>query len=117
MLIHVTCGPEQPSKAALAFLVAKTALEEGNSVSLFLAIEAVQLLRPEILASLHGVGTGDLAAHAQALRTGGARFYVSATSAASRGVWLDCLEPFGAELASPSDLLRLTADADLTLTY
>ncbi|MFX5634278.1 hypothetical protein ABTE18_20685, partial [Acinetobacter baumannii] len=28
LLIHVTVGPENPTKAALAFLVAKTAVEE-----------------------------------------------------------------------------------------
>ncbi len=29
ILIHVTCGPENPTKAALAFLVARTALSEA----------------------------------------------------------------------------------------
>jgi len=32
-LIHLTCGPGNPTKAALGFLVAKTALTEGHSVS------------------------------------------------------------------------------------
>lgn len=117
VLIHITCGPENPSKAALGFLVAKVALEEGNTVSLFLAIDAVQLLRPEILAGLRGIGTGDLGQHAEALRSGGARFFVSSLSAASRGVGADCLDPFRAEPAGPSVLLRLAADADVTLTY
>ena len=29
ILIHVTQGPENPTRAALAFLVAKTAIDEG----------------------------------------------------------------------------------------
>jgi predicted peroxiredoxin len=37
ILVHVTCGPEQPTKAALAFLVAKAAIDDGHEVSLFLA--------------------------------------------------------------------------------
>src|SRR5687768_4219778 len=45
ILVHVTHGPEHPTRAALAFLVARTALEEGHSVTLFLAGDAVQLLR------------------------------------------------------------------------
>ena len=45
LLVHVTVGPENPTKAALAFLVARTAIEEGNTVTLFLAGDAVQLIK------------------------------------------------------------------------
>lgn len=38
ILVHVTNGPENPTRAALAFLVGKSAIEEGHSVSLFLTI-------------------------------------------------------------------------------
>jgi predicted peroxiredoxin len=41
IFIHVTHGPEHPTRAALAFLIAKTAIEEGHKVSLFLAGDAV----------------------------------------------------------------------------
>jgi uncharacterized protein len=45
LLVHLTHGPEAPTRAALAFLVAKAAVEEGHDVSLFLAGDSVQLLR------------------------------------------------------------------------
>ena len=45
ILIHITSGPENPTKAALGFLMAKTAIEEGHSVTMFLAGDAVQLFR------------------------------------------------------------------------
>ena len=32
ILVHLTSGPENPTKAALAFLVARTAIEQGHSV-------------------------------------------------------------------------------------
>ena len=38
MLVHVTQGPENPTRAALAFLVAKTAIDEGDVVTLFLRV-------------------------------------------------------------------------------
>jgi predicted peroxiredoxin len=60
ILIHITRGPEDPTRAALGFLVAKTAAEEGHEVSLFLAGDAVQLLRQPVLDSLVGLGTGSL---------------------------------------------------------
>src|SRR5204863_212593 len=52
LLVHVTHGPEHPTRAALGFLVAKAAIEEGHEVSLFLAGDAVQLLRDAVLGSL-----------------------------------------------------------------
>ena len=35
ILVHITQGPENATRAALGFLVAKTAIEEGHKVSLF----------------------------------------------------------------------------------
>jgi uncharacterized protein len=60
ILIHITSGPENPTKAALGFLMAKTAVEEGYTVNLFLAGDAVQLLRDDVLDNLAGLGTGNL---------------------------------------------------------
>ena len=45
ILVHLTHGPEQPTRATLAFLVARSAVEDGHAVSMFLAGDAVQLLR------------------------------------------------------------------------
>ncbi len=61
LLVHVTCGPDDPTRAALAFLVARTALDEGHEVSLFLAGDAVQLLRDGVLERPDGPGHGPTA--------------------------------------------------------
>jgi predicted peroxiredoxin len=45
ILVHVTNGPEHPTRAALAFLAAKAAIDEGHKVTMFLAGDAVQLMR------------------------------------------------------------------------
>ncbi len=60
ILVHVTHGPEQPTRAALGFLVARSAIDEGHTVSLFLAGDAVQLIRDAVLDNLMGLGTGKL---------------------------------------------------------
>ena len=117
LLVHVTCGPNDPTRAALAFLVARTALEEGHSVNLFLAGDAVQLLRAATLESVVGLGTGHLAEHFEALAAGGARFYLSGMSAKSRGLSADDIAGKPAELAPPTVLVRLAFEADRTLTY
>jgi uncharacterized protein len=113
LLINLTHGPEHPTRAALGFLVGRAAADEGHDVSLFLAGDAVQLLREAVLDELVGLGTGGLRDSYEALRDAGARFYVSGMSSRARG-----FEPNGqAELAMPSKLVELTMDADRVLTY
>jgi uncharacterized protein len=60
LLIHLTVGPESPTRAALGLLVARAAVEEGHEVDLFLAGDAVQLIRDPVLDSLVGLGTCSL---------------------------------------------------------
>ena len=77
ILIHVTTGPENPTKAALSFLVAKAATEEGHDVSMFLAGDATQLLRDGVLDSLIGLGTGSLRESYDAIVAAGVAVYAS----------------------------------------
>jgi uncharacterized protein len=113
ILIHITRGPEDPTRAALGFLVAKSAAESGHEVSLFLAADGVQLLREPVLDSLVGLGTGSLRESYDALVECGARFYVSGMSSKARG-----FEPNGvAEPAMPSKLVELALEHDRVLTY
>jgi predicted peroxiredoxin len=113
LLVHLTHGPEDPTRAALAFLVARAALEAGHEVSLFLAADAVQLLREPVLDNLVGLGTGSLRESYDALRAGGARFFVSGMSSQARG--FDPGE--NAEPAMPAKLVELAFEADRVLTY
>jgi predicted peroxiredoxin len=117
LLVHITCGPEDPTRAALAFLVAKTALEEGHEVSLFLAADGVQLLRDAVLDTLTGLGTGSLRDSYDAIVAGGGRFYLSGMSSKARGIGEQELEGKPAELAMPNRLVQLTVECDRALTY
>jgi uncharacterized protein len=113
ILVHITRGPEDPTRAALGFLVAKAAADDGHEVTLFLAADAVQLLREPVLDSLVGLGTGSLRESYDALVAAGATFYVSGMSSKARG-----FEPEGvAQAAMPSKLIELALDHDRVLTY
>jgi predicted peroxiredoxin len=115
LFVNLATGPEDPTRAALAFLVARTALEEGHDVRLFLAGDAVQLARPETAEAVHGIGTGSLAEHWRALRVAGVPVFLSKLSSLARGV---APEPAsGAELAPPTKLVELAAWAETTLAY
>ena len=107
-------GPENPTRAALAMLVARTAASEGHDVSVFLAGDAVQLLRPETAAATHGIGTGSFEEHLAALREAGVGIYASGMSSKARGVEAEAL---GAEPAPPQKLVELATAAETTLTY
>jgi predicted peroxiredoxin len=117
ILVHITCGPENPTKAALGFLVAKTALDAGHEVSLFLAADAVQLLRDAVLDSLTGLGTGSLRESYDAIVAGGGRLYLSGMSSKARGVGEQDLEGKPAEMAMPNRLVELAVECDRVLTY
>lgn len=113
ILVHITRGPEDPTRAALGFLVARSASEAGHDVSLFLAADGVQLLREPVLDSLVGLGTGSLRESYDALTARGAKFYVSGMSSKARG-----FEPDGvAEAAMPSKLVELALEHDRILSY
>jgi len=117
ILIHVATGPEHPTRAALSFLVAKAALEEGHEVSVFLAGDAPQLLRDAVLDSLVGLGTGSLRESYDAIVAGGARLYASGMSSKARGVGEGDLEGKPVELAMPNRLVQLAVESDQVLSY
>ena len=117
LLVHVTSGPEHPTRAALGFLVAKAALEEGHEVSLFLAGDAVQLVRDSVLDSLAGLGTGSLRESFDAVVARGGRVYLSGMSSKARGIVEADLVGKLAELAPPNRLVQLVFEHDRTVTY
>ena len=117
ILVHVTTGIENPTRAALAFLVAKTALEEGHEVNLFLAGDGVKLLQDSVLNSLAGIGTGKLREHYDAIVKTKGKFYLSGNSSKARGLTERDIQGKPAEFALPTVLLRLSLDSDRMFTY
>ena len=89
ILVHITHGPEHPTRAALGFLVAKAAIEEGHEVTLFLAGDAVQLMRDGALDNVAGLGTGNLRESYDAVVASDAKIYMSGMSSKSRGLGED----------------------------
>ena len=117
LLVHITSGPEAPTRAALGLLVAKAGIDEGHGVSVFLAGDAVQLIRDAVLDSLAGLGTGSLRESFDAIAGAGGRFFVSGMSSKARGVTEDDLEGKPAEFALPKSLVELAFEADRSFTY
>ena len=86
ILVHITHGPEHPTRAALGFHVAKAAIEQGHDVTVFLAGDGVQLLRDGAIDHVAGLGTGTLRPLYDAVVAGGATIYLSGMSSKARGL-------------------------------
>jgi uncharacterized protein len=84
---------------------------------MFLAGDAVQLLRDPVLDSLNGLGTGSLRESYEAVVASGARIYVSGMSGKARGVVEGDLAGKPAELAMPNKLVQLAVEHDRVFTY
>ena len=113
LLVHIATGPENPTRAALGLLVARSALDEGHEVNVFLAGDAVQLAREETAAAAQGIGTGSVSEHVAALKQAGVTVFLSGMSSKARGVE----GGDGYELAPPQKLVELATSSDTTLTY
>ena len=116
ILVHLTFGPEAPTRAALAFLVARSAAADGHDVSLFLAGDAVQLLRPPTTDSVIGVGTGSLREHLDAVVAAGGVVYASGMSSKARGLTAEDTG-LAVQMATPNQLVALALEHDRVLTY
>jgi predicted peroxiredoxin len=115
LLVQVATGPENPTRAALGLLTARTAAEEGHEVRLFLAGDGVQLARPETAAATQGIGSGSVAEHWQALAEARVPVFLSGLSSKARGI--DAETRDGVQLAQPVKLVQLAAWADSALVY
>ena len=113
LLVHSATGPENSTRAALALLVARSAADEGHDVRVFLAGDAVHLVRDATATATQGLGTGNVAEHLAALREAGVTLHLSGMSSKARGI--DGGD--GTELCPPTKLIELAAWADTTLTY
>lgn len=116
-LIHIHTGPDNPTKAALGFLVAMNAQKEGHTVSVFLAGDGASLITDDAISNVEGKGTGKLKESFDGLVAGGARIYISGGSAKAREITDAALVGKPAEFATPAKLVELAAAADVVLVY
>lgn len=117
ILVHITHGTEHPTRAALGFHVAKAAIDEGHSVTLFLAGDGVQLMRDGALDHLNGLGTGNLRQLYDPMVAGGVSIYLSGMSSKSRGLTEAELEGKPYQFAGPAELVQLAVEHDRMFTY
>jgi predicted peroxiredoxin len=92
-------------------------IDEGHSVTLFLAGDGVQLMRNGVIDHLSGLGTGDLRELYDSIVSNGAKIYLSGMSSKTRGLSEEELEGKPYEFAGPKQLVQLAVDHDRVFTY
>ena len=102
LLVHIITGVENPSRSVLGFLVAKSAIEDGNDVTIFCAGDGVTSLHDITTNEMQGVGLGTLSDHLNVLKDKGANLYASGKSAQARGISKEQLESLGFTPATPN---------------
>lgn len=117
ILFNITNGTNNPTKASLGFMLARTAVEEGHDVQIFLNGDAVSLIRKPVLDSLVGLGTGKLREHFDILVNANVPIYVSAISCEIRGVHEKDLKETNSIKVFPKTLFNLSLQADRTFVY
>jgi predicted peroxiredoxin len=117
LLVHLVSGPENPTRGALAFLVARTAVTAGHEVTMFLAGDGVGYLRDATMDAAVGIGTGSVREHYTALAEAGVAIYASGMSSKARGLDEAGLGGKAVTLAPPDKLVELIAEADRVVVY
>jgi len=116
-LVHLATGPENPTRGALAFLVARTAAAAGHDVTMFLAGDGVGYLRDATMDAAHGIGTGSVREHWTALADAGVTVYASGMSSKARALDADGVGDKPVEFVPPDRLVELLDEADTVVTY
>ena len=117
LLVHLVTGPENPTRGALAFLVAKSAAAAGHDVTMFLAGDAVGFLRDATMDAAVGIGTGSIREHYAAIAAAGVPVFASGMSSKARGLDATALGDKAVELVPPEKLVELITQADQVVTY
>lgn len=117
IMVQIVSGPENATRAALGFLVAQGALDEGHEVTVFLAADGVHWVNRSVTDAIAGLGGGKLSDLIDGLKEGNASFYASKLSLGARGIGEDAAGSLGAQMGTPQLLVQLSLDSDTTLIY
>jgi predicted peroxiredoxin len=117
LLVHLATGPHDQTRAALAFLVARTAVAGGHEVSMFLAGDAVGFLRDTVMDAAAGIGTGSIREHYTALAEAGVTIHASGMSSKARAIDDHAIGDKAITFSPPDKLVELILDADRVVVY
>lgn len=118
LLILASAGAADPSRASIPFHVAANgAAASGKRCGIVLAGDSTELLRPQVAASVRGLGLPPLADLLQACAEKEIPLYVCRGCAEARGVTGEHLEGRNAVFINPVELIELVEESTRTLSF
>ena len=110
-------GPENAVNGVFPIMIASQAAEAGHEVSIFLAGNAVSLMKTEIVDNMSAIGIGKLSDHIKVLKDKGVTIHLSAGSCKVRGITEDDIKDKNVVMSGPPGLLKLVEEAEKVLSY
>lgn len=117
LLVHLATGPHDQTRAALAFLVARTAASGGHQVTMFLAGDAVGYLRDTVMDAAMGIGTGSIREHYASLADAGVTIHASGMSSKARAIDDAAVGDKAVTFSPPDTLVQLILESDSVVVY
>jgi predicted peroxiredoxin len=117
LLIVTSAGAEDPNRASIPFHIAVNgAKPNGTEVAIALAGDAAELVKPDVIANVLGLGLAPLRELLDKCLDLDVRLYVCKGCAEARGVLPSMLTPNATFISAP-DLVRMTMEADRVLSF
>jgi len=117
LLIVASTGPQDPSRASIPFHIAcNGATPAGTPCAVLLAGDATELLKPDVIANVFGLGVPPLRELLDKCLAQNISFYVCKGCAEARGVLPEMLTHNASFVTAP-DVVRHTMEADRVLSF
>ena len=110
-------GPENAVNSVYPIMSASQTTEAGHEVSIFLAGNAVSIMKAEIVDNMSAIGIGKLSDHRKDVKEKGVTSHLSAGSCKARGITEDDIKDKNGVLSGPPGLLKLVEEAEKVLSY
>ncbi len=112
LLVVATHGPDDPNRATLAFLAAKSAKENGDEVEVFLMNDAVMLAKKGVAENIQGVGLAPFPELLEILQVLEVPMWVCKPCAEARGIKEEDLVE-GAKFSGMYDFAKKAVEASV----
>ena len=105
------------SPGVFPIMIASQAAEAGHEVSIFLAGNAVSLMKTEIVDNMSAIGVGKLSDFIKIVKDKGIKIHLSTGNCKARGITEDDVIDKNGVMSGPPGLLKLTEEAEKVLSY
>ena len=117
LLVHSIQGPENSVNGVFPIGIASIAAEAGHEVNIFLAGNAVSLMKTEIVENMSAIGVGKLSDYTKLINDKRIHIHLSTGNCKASGITEDDIKDKNGVMSGPPGLLKLVEEAEKVLSY